>query len=348
MAFIAGRYNVKYDVGGTPFYIGQLDGLHLNYSFSAADIRGDSYGDTWQDGVYRGGNCQLRFTLTKYSAPNLAKVFWPFNATFGKVGTLGVLASSLAKQITLEAADGTPAESTDIGGGAIGWPRIITANYAILTPGHVAEFDLTPSLRVIPIELTLLPWDDTGTIRWFTSATSGSTTDPAAVGGFIAGPYTVTYDGVSVGQTNGIRLGWRMHAQPITGDAYGDSIQDFVYRGGDVWVSMVLNEYTAAAGRKAFWPYYTTGAAETDVGIMSNAASPIGRLLSGLAKPLVLTPVANTPAASAGHTFTIDKAILSPGTPIQLLYEHALGTVPLRFNCVPQGAIGSEEWFVPS
>lgn len=333
MSFIAGRYFVK--LGGT--YIGQTDGVNITYSFSEAAIRGDNLGDSWQDGVYRGGNCFVNLNLMRYSAPVAASLFWPMSGTFGQAGTIGVLGSSLAGVLTLEAAEDTPAEL--VGSGA---PRIITANLAILTPGVPVEFDLTPSLRVVPLQLQLLPYidGDDSLPHWFKQLSTGASSNPSAVGGFIAGKYDVNYNTGSIGQTDGIRIGWRMHGQPVTGDNYADSVQDYIYRGADVWVSMTLMEYNNAKARQAFWPYDLTSGDETDVGLIG----VIGRLNSGLAKALTLTALTGSPAAS--HLLTIDKAILSPGHQVQLLYEPRLRIVPIRFNCLPQGS--PTEWFVSS
>lgn len=337
MSFIAGKYHVKYGATGSEVYMGQTDGLNLTYSFSEAAIRGDNFGDSWQDGVYRGGNCFVNLNLMKYTAPSILTTFWPMSATFGQSGVIGRLGSALAKSLVLEAALGTPAHTATA-------PRIMTAKYAVLTPGVPVELDLSPRLRTIPLQLQLLPYavgsSPNIVNKWFATLASGATAaEPDAVGAFIAGKYDVTYGGTTVGQTDGVRIGWRMHGQPVTGDNFGDSVQDFIYRGADVWISMVLMEYNQAQAREAFWPYAVDGG-EPDLGLTGT----IGRLNSGLTQALVLTALAGTPAAASPATITVDKAILAPGHQIQLLLDPNLRTVPIRFNCVPQGS--PTEWFV--
>ena len=64
----------------------------------------------------------------------------------------------------------------------------------------------------------------------------------AARGQWIAGPYVWTFNGRVIGVTeDGFRLGMTSYADPVKGDNLGDSIQDYVYRGGDVSVSDVLS-----------------------------------------------------------------------------------------------------------
>jgi len=59
---------------------------------------------------------------------------------------------------------------------------------------------------------------------------------------FVAGGYTVTWDGSTVGQiANGIRVKHEFFKRMITGDNYAETPQDGVYRGGQMFASMTLS-----------------------------------------------------------------------------------------------------------
>lgn len=158
MGFIAGPYSFSYN----SVDLGQTDGLYLFHSFSNEPITGDSLGDTIQDGVYRGGNCFVGINLIEASldVAGLIACIWPVHATFGTIGQVGRLAkgSSLAKAIQLTAVTGTPAATK---------PAKINATYAIIRPGMEVAINLAPRLRRIPLVFQLLPYDDSGTTRWF-------------------------------------------------------------------------------------------------------------------------------------------------------------------------------------
>ncbi|OGT57668.1 MAG: hypothetical protein A3E01_02720 [Gammaproteobacteria bacterium RIFCSPHIGHO2_12_FULL_63_22] len=149
---------------------------------------------------------------------------------------------------------------------------------------------------------------------------------------FIAGAYTVTYNALALGQA---RDGYRLRVSPaveeITGDNYGDTVQDGVYRGGSCFLQMDLLEYNAAAIQTAMWPYGTFGT----LGV-------IGRLQTALAKQIVMTAVAGTPAASTPATVTFARAILAPGQQTELLFAPRLRIVPIMFQILPDG---SGNWF---
>lgn len=145
---------------------------------------------------------------------------------------------------------------------------------------------------------------------------------------FIAGGYAVLLGGSTVGQIqDGCLLEQTLNGEPIRGDNYGDTIQDFVFRGGDVFMNMVLTEYNATAAKTAFWPWSTTWG-KIDDGV-------IGKLGTALAAVLLLTAVSGPSAASAPATFTANKAILAPGFPVQMLFAPRLRTVPIRLQLLP-------------
>lgn len=153
---------------------------------------------------------------------------------------------------------------------------------------------------------------------------------------FVAGPHTATFTppggtALALGVTqDGYELEYTKFWDPIRGDNMGETIQDGVIRGGDCFLSFVLNEYDSAAGAKMFWPEAI--AAATDLGKVGQ----VGRLASSLAGSLVLTPVAGTSAATIGPaTLTAAKAILAPGFPVKFLFATRLRTVPIRLQLLP-------------
>lgn len=173
----------------------------------------------------------------------------------------------------------------------------------------------------------------------------------ATRGIWIAGPYVWTFNGRQIGVTeNGFRLNMVSHGDPIRGDNLGDSIQDYVYRGGDVYVEGVLNEWdvslngpptppdkTNANTASIFWPWATLG-----------STGQVGRLASLVAAPLVGVPAPGTTAAAATvKNLTITYAVLSPGYDISQLFAARHRTIPIRLQALPAPLVdsGSETWF---
>ncbi len=146
---------------------------------------------------------------------------------------------------------------------------------------------------------------------------------------FVAGQYTVTLGGSTVGQLReGIALEHTVFKEPITGDNHAKARQDAVYQGEDLTVDYVLLEYNATAARAAFWPYgatYLTGGVR-------------GRLDTAVAAQLVATALAGTPAAALPATFTLPRCILSAGFPVRLLFVPALRTIPIRQDIYPDAS----------
>lgn len=153
---------------------------------------------------------------------------------------------------------------------------------------------------------------------------------------FIAGPYTATYKGLSLGQTaDGFRVSHSFFKRLITGDAYGQTPQDDVFQGAEMFCSFRCIQYDAAAVRSAMWPY---GSSHLTIGA-------VGRLSAqqSLSGSLVLTAIAGTPAATEPATLTFTKAILAEGFPVELLYAPDLREVPIRMRLYPTlGIFGVE------
>jgi hypothetical protein len=153
---------------------------------------------------------------------------------------------------------------------------------------------------------------------------------------FIAGPYTVTYNAVDLGiSEDGIELEHITYADLVRGDNQGDSVQDGVYRGGDMFLSLTLIEWDKDALHAAMNPYGSTVSTLGEMG-------QVGRLMMNLAQQIVATPVAGTTAASAAltgpvamDTLTAAKCILAENFPVRFQMATRLRKVPLRFRILP-------------
>lgn len=157
---------------------------------------------------------------------------------------------------------------------------------------------------------------------------------------FIAGRYSSTYNAVDVGITErGYELQQDSSAALVNQtDAFGDSIIDWVYRGGNVALQFIGKAYKAGA-ITPFWPWGTLGK-------LSTAAAPLGRLASDVASAMVLTSVASTPAATSPATLTASKSILAPNNPATLLFNSELRNVPIRLQLLPYLASSEYVWFL--
>ena len=148
--------------------------------------------------------------------------------------------------------------------------------------------------------------------------------------GLIAGQYTATYGGESVGQIkDGVRVRFTTAAEDVIGDNLAQTKQNGVYQGvSDFDVIFTLLEYNAAASQDLFWPYNAT--------IFD--AGTVGVLLSSKVKSLVMTAIAGTPAAAAPATATFANSILAPGFPVELLFAPAIREVPIQLRVYPNAS----------
>lgn len=153
---------------------------------------------------------------------------------------------------------------------------------------------------------------------------------------FIAGRYTATWNALAIGQTaDGIRLTHSLFSQLITGDGYASSPQDAVHQGAEASVQMNLIEYDTAALQTIKWPVSAT---KWNMGVVGQ--THVG---SALAKELILTAVANTPAAATPATITAAKTILHEGFPVEVLFAPALRTIPIRLRIYPVSGVFATE-----
>jgi hypothetical protein len=169
-----------------------------------------------------------------------------------------------------------------------------------------------------------------------------------AISQVFSGAYTSTYNAVSCDFTrNGYELEFSIKGEMINeSDAYGDSLLDYVYRGGNCGV---IAEYRvansgsmpgASAGNiLAFFPWCTT------MGQLFTAALPIGRRASDVASAFVMTATANTPTASRPATLTASKAIVPPDANLKLLLTSKSRSVPMRLSFLPSESGSTGTWF---
>lgn len=153
---------------------------------------------------------------------------------------------------------------------------------------------------------------------------------------FIAGGYTAVWNNLALGQAaDGYRLQHQFFKRLISGDSYADAPQDAVYRGGELAIAFRLIEFDAAAIQTLKWPYHATKwtlgtVGRTDVG-------------SSLAKILVLTAVAGTPAASTPASITCALSILHENFPVEILYAPDLREIPIRLRVYPNSGVFAVE-----
>ncbi len=152
----------------------------------------------------------------------------------------------------------------------------------------------------------------------------------AAAGGevLIAGAYVVTLNGNPMGIMEGDAslptLEHTNKGEPIANtDKYGKTTIETIYQGGDWFMQMVAMEYKADP-KLAWWPF---GA----VGVMG----VVGRMFTGMAKQLLLTAVAGTPAVGSPTTLLARVAILAQGFSTRTAFGPTLRKLPLRFQLYP-------------
>lgn len=152
---IAGPYTATLNAATIGFI---EDGFDLEQSADGKDlVTGDNLGGSVQDGVYRGGQAFISFTMMVANLAQVKATIWPYGV-LGEHGQVGRLDSNLAVALVLTAVAGTPASLE---------PQTLTANLAILAENFPARRLFASRARRIPMRLRLYPFDDAGTIRWF-------------------------------------------------------------------------------------------------------------------------------------------------------------------------------------
>lgn len=159
----------------------------------------------------------------------------------------------------------------------------------------------------------------------------------AALGTFAPGYYAMTIVGASgavdCGLVEGVRRLRRRHKwEPIKADKWGDTTIDGVYRGADVFLSMVFKEWKTPVKDRILNMF-----SPTDVG----AVGEVGELITNFAKEIVLTAQAGSPAAAAGFaTLTASLAITAAENEIEVLMGNLQRDVPVLFQLIPYETSG--------
>lgn len=169
-AFIAGRYSTTWDPPGVVAAadLGLMrQGYELSWNTAVEAInQTDAYGDMFIDGVYRGiSSCALQSEALEYKASTLSAITpWstlaPTGASALTPGVIARLMSDVAGVVIATATAATPAASS---------PATLTATYTILQEGFDIRLLLDSKLRYVPIRFRILPYDDSGTITFFTT-----------------------------------------------------------------------------------------------------------------------------------------------------------------------------------
>lgn len=147
---------------------------------------------------------------------------------------------------------------------------------------------------------------------------------------FVAGAYTGTWNGTSIGLT---KEGYRLRLQYGTDDidstdAYGKTLIEQFFLSTSVAIGGIFMEYKAGsvAPVTPWYPLVATGA--LDLGIISRAASAIG-------KTLVLTSTTGTPSAASPASLTAAVAIQAKGFNVEMLYGPTHREIPFLFTIIP-------------
>lgn len=148
-------------------------------------------------------------------------------------------------------------------------------------------------------------------------------------GDFPTGPYDVTWNGNSVGLMEGsIRCQSQFIADAIRASRYGKTVLEWINQGGAEFVALAIKEWNANA-KAAMWQ------AGSGLGRVREAGTLMGA--GGYAKPLVLTALANTPAAVEGPaTRTYPFTILLPGHTLDSPFGAEERITPLVFVTLPE------------
>lgn len=150
----------------------------------------------------------------------------------------------------------------------------------------------------------------------------------------IAGRYSSTYNAVDTGiNEQGFELELDNDFEEINEtDAFGTTIIDGIFRGGNCVIDFTSKEYKAGS-LTPFWPF---GNAVLGV-VIDPTNYPIGAKAVTISKSHVLTVVANTPAAAASaiNTLTATQALLAKGFQGKLLFNSKVRNVPIRLRYYP-------------
>jgi hypothetical protein len=149
--FVAGPYRATYagnSVGVTE------RGFEVEINTFADPIIGDNMADTVQDEVYTGANVFVNLVLQEYNAVAARSLYWPFHATFGRLGLVGRMKWDLAGSLVLTGLNGSRAYSTS---SQMAGPTTITFSRSILAANFPVRMLFAARHRNIPLRLQAYP-----------------------------------------------------------------------------------------------------------------------------------------------------------------------------------------------
>jgi hypothetical protein len=155
---VVGPYTATWNSVALGVFEGDAGLPSLEHQAAGEDVGNTSaYGRTVIDSVYLGANWFSSFTCIEYKAGPIS-AFWPYHATLGRLGTIGVLLYTLSQALVLTAVAGTSAATA---------PATLTASKSILLPGFTPRIMFGPKLRTVPLRMRLFPYDSAGAIIHF-------------------------------------------------------------------------------------------------------------------------------------------------------------------------------------
>lgn len=151
---IAGPYTHAFNA----YNLGETkEGARLIQTVSKEAVRGDRYGDSILDSVYRGGNIQLAADGIEYS--KALNAFWPY-AQVGQMGLVGRMdvASGIYSPYVMTAVPGTTAAAA---------PGSVTGATATIDENWRGELMFSSRLRTVPIMMRFYPYLVGNNVYWY-------------------------------------------------------------------------------------------------------------------------------------------------------------------------------------
>ena len=143
---------------------------------------------------------------------------------------------------------------------------------------------------------------------------------------FIAGPYTGTYFGDTIGQLeDGFDLSFSHFYEHITGDNFSRTVQTLITQGEDAYIAATLLESNAIGIHRMVWPIHDT------FGVIGQVGRDV--VAFGLAKSLRFQVIAGTTAGPA--LIELGLAIMPQGHQVRLQHAPKLKRVPILMMGLP-------------
>lgn len=149
---------------------------------------------------------------------------------------------------------------------------------------------------------------------------------------FVAGPYSATYNGHTIGMTeNGFNIRETVHEEVINTNDGGQTPIDAIQMGNDTIVE--IDNYVE---------YDKIKAAIYSQIVQGQPLANVGKLVSSLSAVLVLTPMLTTTPPMSTYTFTL----ASVNGDIRTLLSSHLRKGPITFRVLPDPDISNKTYTV--